>query len=303
MTRNKISVIIPLYNAKKYIGKCVESVLSQTHENIELIIINDGSTDASAETVSNYLSDPRILYTKQENSGVSSALNRGLDHASGDFIAFMGDDDYIEPDMYEKMLNSLEREDADVAVCDFNLVYEDGRDKQLKYSATRNETIDLLSDPHRYFAKCCINPKSNNYIWSRLYKGDIVRNSGIRFEKLAIGEDTLFNFKLLAYIHKAVFLEDGFYNYLQRPGSVIHNAAKKQALAKAYTEQFDSIVDCYRGNNCKHLEEFLPLLAFTRMRSTFFYSRLSGMGDSEIIESMVENFSGRHIAGYLTGNL
>lgn len=301
MKRDKVSIIIPVYNAAGYLDKCIESVLSQTHSDLDVIIVNDGSTDTSADVISKYLSDSRVVYIEQENAGVSAALNRGMDCASGEFITFIGNDDYLEPEMYEKMLHALKTEDADMSVCDFNLVYEDGRDKQAKYSKLKNETIDLKNDLYRYFTKCCVNPRSNNYVWSRLYKTEIIKKSKVRFEKLSIGEDTLFNFKLLAHTNKVVLIENGFYNYLQRAGSVVHNVAKKQALAKTYADQFDLIADYYKNNHCEQLIECLPVIAFTRMRSVFFYSRLSGMSNDEIVKSISDDFSGRQIADYLTG--
>lgn len=301
MKRDKISIVIPVYNASGYLDKCIESVLSQTYSNLDIIIVNDGSTDTSADVISKYLSDSRVVYIEQENAGVSAALNRGMDCANGEFITFIGNDDYLEPEMYEKMLHALKTEDADMSVCDFNLVYEDGRDEQFNYSKLKDETIDLQIDLYRYFSKCCINPRSNNYVWSRLYKSETIKKSGVRFEKLPIGEDTLFNFKLLVHINKVVLIENGFYNYLQRAGSVVHNVAKKQTLAKAYADQFDSLANYYKSNHSDRLIECLPVIAFTRMRSTFFYSRLSGMSDDEIIKSIADNFSGRQIADYLTG--
>jgi len=301
MIKDMLSVIIPVYNADKYLNKCIDSVLFQTYAGIELIIINDGSTDRSAEIVSGYLSDSRIVYTEQDNAGVSAAMNKGLELANGEYVTFLGNDDYIEPEMYEKMLYALQTSQADMAICDFNLVYEDGRETLSNYSETQNEVVDLRKDLYSYFAKCCVNPRSNNYIWSRVYKSEIIKKSGLRFENLAIGEDTLFNFKLLAYINNVVFMKESFYNYLQRSGSVVHNVAKRKNLAKAYADQFDSLANYYKDNSFDRLSELLPVIAFTRMRSTFFYSRLSGMQDSEIIKCIEENFSGRQIAGYLTG--
>jgi len=302
MVEGRISVIIPVYNAYEYLDKCISSVFSQTYGNIQVIIVNDGSSDASASVISKYSSDSRIIYIEQENAGVSAALNRGMELVDGEFITFLGNDDYIEPEMYETMLNALKNADADMSICDFNLVYEDGREDQSRYSQMKNEVINLDIDLYRYFAKCCVNPKSNNYIWSRIYKTDTIMEAGVRFEKLPIGEDTLFNFKLLPHIHKAVFLENGFYNYLQRTSSVIHTVGNKRDLAKAYADQFDSLADYYKGNCFEQFISCLPIIAFTRMRSTFFYSRLSGMSDEEILKSMVDNFNGRQIADYLIGS-
>ncbi|MCL2048517.1 MAG: glycosyltransferase [Defluviitaleaceae bacterium] len=301
MLKDVISIIIPVYNASAYLDKCIMSILGQTYSNFELIIVNDGSTDNSAEVISKYLTDSRVKYIEQQNAGAVGALNTGMKNADGEYITYVGNDDYIEPNMYETMLNALKSTNADVAVCDFNLVYEDGRENKNKYSKTKNEVMDLSEDLCRYFVKCCVNPQSNNYIWSRLYKTELIKNSGICFEKIPIGEDTLFNFKLLVHIDRVVFLENGFYNYFQRSSSVVHTIAKKQSLSKFYAEQFELLCDYYKNFGNEALLEMLPILAFTRLRSVFFYSRLSGMGDDEILEGIAEDFVGKQIGNYITG--
>jgi len=276
-------------------------VLSQTHSNIEFIIVNNGSTDNSEDIIAKYLNDDRIVYIKQEDAGPSGARNSGLNTATGNYITFIDSDDWVEPQMYEKMLNALKNTSADIAVCDFNLVYEDGRETKAKYSNTKNEIIDIDTDLYNYLGRCLINPRSNNYIWSRLYRADVIKNIGLRFERLTLGDDTLFNFQLLAHIKKVVFLEDGFYNYLQRSTSIIHSFAKKQPLAGCYASQFDFLADHYKASGNRQLIDSLPIFAYTRMRSVFFYSRLSGMSNDEIIENLKEVFAGRQIAEYLIG--
>ena len=298
---SKISIVLPVYNACNYLDKCISSILAQSYTNLELIIINDGSTDESEDVIKKYLADSRVLYLKQDNAGVSAAVNRGIDEADGEYMTIIGNDDYIDHNMYETMISALKSADADMAVCDFNLVYEDGREAQLKYSSIQNEEINIPEDLFKYAARCFINPKSNNYSWSRIYKTDIIRNSKIKFEKLPIGEDTLFNFKLLPHMRKVVLVENGFYNYLQRNSSVVHTVGKKQNLAKAYADQFESLYNYYVDNNFTKHMALLPILAFTRMRSTFFYSRVSGMSNNEIMYNLNDGYKGSRLAEYLTG--
>lgn len=299
--RGRISVVVPVYNAAGYIGKCIDSVLGQSHKDVELILVDDGSVDESAGVIESYLPDGRIRFLRQENAGVSAAINRGMELATGEYISFMGNDDWLEPTAYETMLAALLAADGDVAVCDFNMVYENGDPTKLKYSRTADEVMDLDADLARYIARCCVNPQSNNYIWSRLYRMKIIRESGLAFETLPIGEDTLFNFKLLPHMHRVVFVREGFYNYLQRVTSVIHTVATKKNLAKAYADQFESLASYYTENGYDRFVETLPVIAYTRMRSTFFYSRLSGMKDEEILKNIAEEYAGRQIAAYLVG--
>lgn len=299
--KGRISAVVPVYNAAGYIGKCVDSVLGQSYKDVELILVDDGSADGSAKVIERYLPDARIRFLRQENAGVSKAINRGMALAAGEYISFLGNDDWLEPAAYETMLAALLAAGADVAVCDFNMVYENGEPTKPKYSQTADEVMDLDADLPKYIARCCVNPRSNNYIWSRLYKTEIIRESGLAFETLPIGEDTLFNFKLLPHLRKAVFVKEGFYNYLQRAGSVIHTVAVKKNLAKAYADQFESLADYYTENGYGRFIETLPVIAYTRMRSTFFYSRLSGMSDEEILKSIAKEYAGRQIAAYLVG--
>ena len=299
--KNSVSIIVPVYNVGRYIDKCLQSILSQTYKNIEIIIVNDGSKDDSGEIIAKYASDDRIVYIEQDNAGVSAARNRGIQAATGEYLGFVDSDDYIEPEMYEKLLDALLSADADMAVCNYNLIYDDHAEKQ--YSKMRGETVKIYNDVYGYFCKYCTCPKPNNYIWTKLYKTGIVKKSGVRFENFKLGDDTLFYFKLLPHIRKAVFIDDGLYNYLQRTDSNVYTAAQKVNLAKVYADAFDSLADYYRVNAFSEFLDCLPIHAYSRLRSVFFYSRLAGMDDAEITESLITGFRGRKIADYLTGVL
>ena len=299
--QNKISIIVPIYNVSQYLDKCISSMLSQTHDNIEVILINDGSTDESPSIIAKYQFDKRVVCFNQENAGVSAARNRGIEAATGDFIGFVDSDDFIENEMYERLLDAQVFDDADMSVCNYNLVYDDGQ-VEYKYSKMRDETAYVYQDVYGYFSKYCARPKPNNYIWTRLYKAEIIKNSNVRFENFRLADDTLFNFKLMPYIRKVAFIDEGHYNYLQRNNSNVYTAAKKCNLAQVYADSFDALLNHYKS--CPAFEPFLecmPLHAFTRLRSVYFYSRLAKMTEAEIAQSIDSGFAGRAIAGYLTG--
>ncbi|MBD5232324.1 MAG: glycosyltransferase family 2 protein [Bacteroidales bacterium] len=123
-----ISIIIPVYNAEKFLGRIITAVLNQTYQNFELILINDGSTDDSHSICSRYAaSDKRIRYYSQENHGAGYTRARGIEVASGEFIAFADTDDYMTPDMYGVMLNAILKEDADVCACQWHLELTNGQ--------------------------------------------------------------------------------------------------------------------------------------------------------------------------------
>ena len=119
---NKISLIVPVYNSEKTIRKCVESVLNQTYKNFEVIFVNDGGTDKTIEILNEYkVNDDRIIIVEKEyNSGVSSTRNFGLKYAKGDFIQFLDSDDYLEPNMFERMVEEQSKHNADLVVCNYN---------------------------------------------------------------------------------------------------------------------------------------------------------------------------------------
>ena len=126
-----VSVIIPVYNVEKYLPECLDSILGQTHRRLEIIVIDDGSSDCTGRIADEYSQkDSRLKVIHQENSGVSVARNAGLDAAVGDFVAFMDGDDWADADWIETQLETLHRWDADIAVCGCELVYKNTRRRQ-----------------------------------------------------------------------------------------------------------------------------------------------------------------------------
>ena len=294
-----ISVVIPCYNVEKYAEKCMDSVLSQTYGNLEVIAVDDGSSDGTADILTRYTSDKRVQLIRQPNSGVSAARNAGIAASTGKLLTFVDSDDYLEPQMYERLYAAMTGSGADMAVCNYNLIYDDRTEEC--YSKIRSETAEVYDDVYGYFCKYCACPKPNNYIWTRLYVTDIVKKSGVRFENYRLGDDTLFNFKLLPHIRRVAFTEGGFYNYYQRSNSNVYTVANKVNLAASYADTFDALADYYVSNGFDEFLQVLPIHAFTRLRSVFFYSRLAGMDEDEIFRSVTEGFKGRSIAEYLTG--
>ena len=201
--------------------------------------------------------------------------------------------------MYEKLHTALITNEADMAVCNFNLVYDDHTD--YCYSNMRNETINIYDNVYYYFCNYCACPKPNNYIWSRLYNTKLLKNSGIKFEHYRLGADTLFNFKLLPHLKRISFINEGLYNYIQRNNSSVYTAAKISNIATVYANGFDSLANYYESNGFDEFLAVLPIHAFTRLRSTFFYSGLAGIDKDTIALNIQKSFSGRKIADYLTG--
>jgi glycosyltransferase involved in cell wall biosynthesis len=294
-----ISVVIPCYNVERYIGRCLESVLAQEYTQLEIIVVDDGSTDGTAAVIERYLGDERIKLLRRSNAGVSAARNAGIAAATGELLGFVDSDDWLEHDMYALLYHSMMFHDSDMAVCNFNLVYDDRTDKA--YSRMCGAVDEVRPDPYAYFCKYCACEKPNNYIWTRLYKTEPVRKSGVRFENYMLGDDTLFNFKFLPYLDRVSFIDSGLYNYYQRSNSNVYTVANKSNLAAVYADTFDALAGYYKTNGFDEFLRVLPIHALTRLRSVFFYSRLAGMAEGEIVDSVMAGFKNREIAKYLTG--
>lgn len=216
----KISVIVPVYNLENYISKCVESILCQSYTNLELILVDDGSTDRSCGICQQYAAlDSRVRLIHQENQGVSAARNRGLEVASGDWIGFVDADDSIAPDYYETMISASACTHAEIICCGVRAMDEAGRDQPflLTTQPPASPTLLTLEQTLTHF----LHP-GKRYLywptWDKLIRGDIARK--YRFEVgRKFGEDFFYSFQCILDSHGVYYIPDKKYNYVLRSGS------------------------------------------------------------------------------------
>ena len=168
----KISIIVPVYNVEKYIDKCLRSLTEQTLQDIEIIIVNDGTQDKSEDIIEKYVKDnpTKIKYYKKENGGLSSARNYGLKYVTGEYIAFLDSDDYVETNMYEEMYILAKKENAEMVECDFVWEWEYGK--------------KILDKRRDYKTKEEIMKKPRVVAWNKIYKREILNKYKIRFHIL-----------------------------------------------------------------------------------------------------------------------
>lgn len=193
----KYSVIIPVYKAEKTLRRCVDSLLSQPHNHVEILLINDGSPDGSGEICREYAKkDSCVRYLEKENGGVSSARNYGLDHASGDYILFVDSDDYVTPDYFAAVDAVLEEHDYDLI--QFSNYFTDGTNQTERirqpFRATTRETLfpKLIETLYK---------KKSNQPWAKVYRRSHIGKNKIRFpEDIEVGEDRAF------YIHYSLYM-------------------------------------------------------------------------------------------------
>ena len=207
-----VSVVIPVYNAEKYIHKCIDGILSQTYHNTEIILVDDGSADNSLSICKEYAQkDSRIRVFSKENGGVSSARNMGMDEATGCYLMFLDSDDWLENDTIEKLVKSALDSSADVVVFEYSVDYPDGRSDVHRHENLKGNMTIQDAVYHTIAG-------TNRFAWSKLYKREYVGN--IRFdETIHHGEDTLFACLVMAQCRSAYFLPEPLYRYVQSEGS------------------------------------------------------------------------------------
>ena len=230
-----ISIIIPVYNAEKYVAKCLDSIISQTHLSLEIIIIDDGSTDKSAEICNTYAKkDKRIIVLHQLNSGVSAARNLGLDYAKGDYIGFCDSDDWIESNMYETLLSLLKEHKADVSIISFATEL----DKQ-RSSARDSEDVTILNGKEAIL-QMHIATLFEGQLCNKLFRKDLF--SDVRLDtSLKYFEDLLVLWSVFLMSQKVVYRNDPLYHYTINP---------KSALNQKYRE-----TDWQRRDACLKMQE------------------------------------------------
>jgi glycosyltransferase involved in cell wall biosynthesis len=218
----KVSIIVPIYNAEKYIGYCINSIVSQTYQNIEIILVNDGSTDASLEICNNYATnDNRIKVIDIPNGGVSNARNIGLQEASGEYIQFVDADDTIAQCMTEKMCELVENYNKDLAICGFDMITLDSNNNVAEKIPFHCETIgyECVLEKKEFHDKLCRILFRTSLLEepvNKIYKCKIIKDNNIKFnENITLGEDFLFNMEYFKYVNGCVFTKERYYKYMQ----------------------------------------------------------------------------------------
>lgn len=225
----KISIIVPIYNTKDFLAKCIKSLMAQTYKNIEIILVNDGSTDDSLSICKKFAElDDRIIVINKSNGGVSSARNKGIEIATGDFLGFVDSDDYISPLMYEKLIHAIKEFNADIAECGYINVSSDYNKINTKLL---NKSFVKGKDQCR--KKYLSKSNTTNFNCNKLYRRSIL--DGVRYEKLHFSEDYVFNAKVFSNCNKYASIDQSLYYYVNHKESVTSEkfSIKKLDIVKA----------------------------------------------------------------------
>lgn len=269
----KISIIVPVYNTEKYLNQCIKSILCQTYQNIEIILVDDESPDNCGRVCDDYAKiDDRIIVIHQKNTGVSGARNSGLEVASGNYIGFVDSDDWIGREMYEVMLNLSLKYDLDIVECSVNET-----DFEIEF---KNPKIDVkFENPFEALERIIKN--SDFSVWRRLYKKESIKDT--RFLLNRTSEDVYFTLENIVKIDKMGYYDFPFYNYRSNPTGITKSRynfkrfddsiSASLFLEKKLTPLFSSEFE--RKQVLKHPRLFLMVQSFMLNEFVYHYKMLN----------------------------
>lgn len=288
----KVSIIIPIYNVEKYLRQCLDSVVNQTLKDIQIICINDGSTDKSLEIIKEYAkNDPRIFIIDKPNSGYGDSMNKGIEAAEGKYIGIVESDDFVELNMFEKLYNTAEENNLDLVRCQY-----------YQYSSIKNTNVPTSVD---YVVKNEIYKPIENQkvfyqppaIWSNLAARELLNKNNIRFLKTpgASYQDTSFAFKLYACANRFMMIDDYFLHYrIDNDNSSVNSKSKAFYVCGEYKE----IENFASGlNDYEKLRYIIPYIKYYCYR--WNHERLVGNLKRQFLLRMSYEF----LKDFLAGNI
>lgn len=246
--RPMVSIIVPIYNAEQYLRRCVDSILNQEYTDYELLLVNDGSTDASGDICEEYGDrDPRVIVIQKENTGVSDSRNRALDRARGKYLQFLDSDDWITPDATRLFVRAAEEYGCDMIISDFYRVVGE------RLSTKGDIEEEGVLTREEFAAHMMENPADFYYgvLWNKLYRRDIVEEHNLRMDTdISWCEDFMFNLEYIRYAKVFYALHAPIYYYVKRKGSLASQGINISKTVKMKLNVFE-----YYNNFYKHVLE------------------------------------------------
>ncbi|MDT8303278.1 MAG: glycosyltransferase [Sedimentisphaerales bacterium] len=268
-----VSIIIPVYNLEKYLSRCIDSVINQTLRNIEIICINDGSTDRSLDILKDYATDdPRIRIIDKEKGGPGIARNIGIDEAVGEYIGFVDGDDWIEAEMHEKMHTAAKKNISDIHICTIKMMDADGKPIMLKcdydkYLGEKYTDDSIVFNRHHISEELF---KVSRHAWNKIYKHSFLKKHNIRFLPNKYYEDNIFFFMAFFKAERISITRNQFYNYyFKREGSASSNRHMPLSLCQVNQE-----IKCYIDTHHVEKEFAQRFDAYNIRRCASYYYRI-----------------------------
>lgn len=268
-----ISVIVPIFNTEKYIEKSIRSILRQTYKELEIILVDDGSTDSCPQICDRFeKEDSRVKVIHKKNGGLSDARNVGMQHASGEYYVFVDSDDYIESDMIEQLYRRIIEDHSDMAMCDFAIVDEDGNLLKTKTTQVEDSVVDEERFWNEYYG---VNHIYCVVAWNKLFRRRIFDT--IRFDKGKIHEDEYIIHKIVSQCKRISFLKKKYYYYVRHANSIMGEKFSIKSLD--YSEAFLNRSLYFRMNNQKKLAEVNLIGSIGAMQAGY---RVLSMKDKQV---------------------
>lgn len=290
----KVSVIIPVYNTEKYLVDCLESVVNQTLQDLEVVLINDGSTDDSLKIMEMYQAKyaDRIQLISRENGGQAVARNMAIPLCRGEYIGFVDSDDYIEPEMYERMYVKAKETDADYVECDYVNV-------KLNENGEQERIADYGSRVRAYTSKKDMFIDPMLAPWNKLYRTELLKKSNVFFPEGLIYEDTSFCLKSISFINNFAFVPEKYVVHFYR-GSSTMNGNKSQKVADIF-KVLEDVITFYQDKNLFY--EYQDELEYEIVKILLCSSmeRISQVPDSKLKKQLCRDtwaFIQKYFPGY-----
>lgn len=247
-----VSIIVPVYNVAAYLNECLDSLIYQTYQNIEIILVDDGSTDNSYEICKEYANlDNRIHLIKKVNGGAASARNLALDNISGDYICFVDSDDYVELNYVQRLVEELEKNDSDITICSYSNL---DKIKSTKYEYEINQK--LFTDEE--YIERFLSDWTCALIWNKIFKREVIGD--IRFPTGHKIDDEFFTYQCIMNCKSIYFFNESLYIYRLRKSSVMNDSNKEMILKdrlQYLTGRYDNVVTRYPNLKVKYLENLM----------------------------------------------
>ena len=266
-----LSIVLPVFNVEKYLDRCIKSILEGTYKDLELVIVNDGTKDNSENIIIRYLEKyNNITYIVKENGGLSHARNVGYTYAKGEYIAFFDSDDYIEKDMYEKLMAKVKDYNYDIVVCDLYMEYEQTGKKIYVGSNVEKEYKDVEEYNNGISIRKEIMEKIYIAVHNKIYKKKLIEKTfenGMPFVNGMYYEDIVYTYSILQNTRSISFVKEPLYYYVQRIGSISNNYDKK--LYDIITSVEMLIENAVENNRFEDYKEILEYIGIRYMYGTF----------------------------------
>jgi len=285
-----ITVIVPCYNVEKYVDKCISSIVGQTYSNLEILLIDDGSTDQTGILCDAWQEkDKRIRVIHQQNEGLSYARKTGIENTTAEYVAFVDSDDWIDPNMFASMIQALISSNSDIAQCGYRKMYEDGRIEHCNTNGKAGsfetvgqvEGVLLILDGRKW----------DSFMWNKIFKTKLFKH--IVFPKGRMYEDIPIMFWLFHYAWQSVYLYDEYYFYFQRSTSITQNTN----VAKKMKNRYDFYEAYYeRSQFVEQHPEYHSILGY--IRNLEMYAGMYALRDAVVYpqyfpDNYYESLSGR----------